>query len=149
MIFTHEIVNRNLHPMMQCAMLMAANMAEQGAEVTVCLTAPKVTETAPRVGNGQDYMSLPGVSPETQIGPMSVHRYVDNPDNRRKGRVGQVYFKVRSITRANGLRPYGWTNLRPSQITGFMVLGVVTPEPTEELATRALGEAATQAPQGA
>lgn len=151
MIGTHEIVNRNLHPMMLCQMLMAANMAEAGAEVTVHLTAPKVTDTAPRVGNGQDYVSLPGLSAETQIGPMTVHRYVDNAKNRREERVGAVYFKVRSVTRANGLQPFGWVNLRPSQITGFAVLGIVTPS-EEEMATRRLAEAAqaeAQAPQGA
>ena len=152
MIGTHEIVNRNLHPMMQAQMLLAANTAEAGAEVTVCVTAPKVTDTPPRIGTasgGQDFLSLPGVGPETHIGPMTVHRYVDNPENRRKERVGGVYFKVRSVTRANGLRPFGWVNLRPEQITGFMVLGVITPS-EEEMATRRLAEAAAaQAPQGA
>lgn len=146
MIYTHELDTPNLHPMVACQFLLALNMAEQGAEVTVCLTAPKVTDTAPRQ-SPQDYLTLPGIAPGTQIGPMTVHRYVDNSENRRLGRVGAVYVKIRSITRANGLRPYGWTNLRPSQITGFMVLGVQTPT-EEQLATRALGEAAAQTPQG-
>ena len=146
MIGTHELtLSRALHPTMQCAFLMALNMIEQGAEVTVCLTAPKATDTPPRIGGGQDYLSLPGVSPDCQIGPMSLHRYVDNPDNRRKERVDQIYVKIRSITRANGLLPHGWTNVRMEQITGFMVLGVRTPS-EEELATRALGEAATAVP---
>ena len=69
-------------------------------------------------------------------------------ENRRLGRVGEVYIKIRSITRGNGLRPYGFTNLRLSQITGFMVTGIVTPS-EETLATRALAQAAAQAPQGA
>jgi hypothetical protein len=151
MIGTHEIVNRNLHPIQACSLLMAANMAEAGAEVTVCMTVPKVTDAAPRQGNGVDFLSLPGIAPDAQIGPMTVHRYVDNAKNRREERVGQVYFKVRSITRANGLRPFGWTNVRPEQITGFMLLGIVTPT-EEQMATRALAEAAAaqaQAPQGA
>lgn len=150
MIGLHEIVNRNLHPMMQAQMLMAALSAEAGAEVTVYLTAPKVTDAPPRIGTasgGQDYLTIPGLTTETHIGPVTVHRYVDNAQNRREERVGRVYFKVRSVTRANGLLPFGWVNLRPEQITGFTVLGIVTPS-EEELAMRALAEAA-QAPQGA
>lgn len=146
MIATHELnFHHSLHPMVRCAVLMAANMAVQGAEVTVCLTAPKVTDTPARK-SPQEFLTLPGVAPDCQIGPMTVHRYVDNSENRRLGRVGRPYFKVRSITRANGLDPYGWTNVRPEQITGFMVLGVVTPT-EEQMATRALAEAA-QTPQG-
>jgi len=147
MIHATEIVNRNLHPMQQAQLLMALNMVEQGASITVCLTAPKVTDTPPRIGDGKDYVSLPGISPETQIGTLSVHRYVDNRENQKLERVGAVYFKVKSITRANGLRPYGFANLRPSQLTGFMVLGIETHEEQEQLATAALAEAAqAQAP---
>ena len=148
MIYTNDIsTDSQLHPLVQLALFNAAVAAEAGHTVTVCLTAPKVTDTAPRIGGGQDYMSLPGVSPETQIGTLSVHRYVDNAGNRKLDRVDGLYFKVKSITRANGLRPYGFANLRPSQLTGFMVLGIETHEEQEQLATAALAEAAqAQAP---
>jgi len=148
MILTQELTTqKTLHPMMQCQLLMAMNMAEAGAEVTVCLTAPKVTDAPPRQ-SPQDYLTVPGISPDTQIGPMTVCRYVDNTDNRRKERVGGVYLKIRSVTRANGLNPYGWTNVRLEQITGFMVLGVVTPT-EEQMAMRALAvAAAAQTPSG-
>lgn len=141
MIFTHELAIGELHPMMQAQLLMAATMVEQGHKVTVCLTAPKVTDAPPRIG-GKDYMTLPGVSSDCQIGPLEVHRYVDNRDNQKLDRVGHVYFKVRSITRANGLRPFGWAGVRPSQITGFMILGIETPEPESESAMTALAQAA-------
>jgi len=146
MIYTNDIsTDSQLHPLVQLALFNAAVAAEAGHTVTVCLTAPKVTDTAPRIGGGQDYMSLPGVSPETQIGTLSVHRYVDNAGNRKLDRVDGLYFKVKSITRANGFRPYGWASIRPSQITGFMQLGVESPEP--EMATAALAQAAqAQAP---
>jgi len=141
MIYANEIdKSSQLHPIMQMAIFNAAVAAEQGHEVWVCLTAPKVTDTPPRQGNGQDYLTLPGVSSATQIGTLSVHRYVDNAENRRLDRVDDLYFKVKSITRANGMRPYGWTNVRPSQITGFMQLGVVSPRPETEMPTRALAE---------
>ena len=145
MIQIHEICNTHLHPTVLAQLIMVANMADMGAEVTVCVMAPKVTD-APARETPQDYLPLPGVSPQCQIGPLSVHRYVDNTENRRLDRVGGVYFKIRSVTRANGLRPYGWTNLRPEQITGFMLLGMRIPS-EEELATRALGEAAQQPQQ--
>jgi len=147
MILTQELkTQKTLHPMVQCQLLMAMNMAEAGAEVTVCLTAPKMTDAEPRQ-SPQDYLTLPGIAPDAQIGPVSVHRYVDNRENQRLDRVGAIYLKVRSITRANGLNPYGWTNVRLEQITGFMVLGVVTPT-EEQMAMRALAQAAAQTPQG-
>jgi hypothetical protein len=155
MIYTHEIVNRNLSPMALGQLFMALNLAEQGATVTVYLTAPKVTETKPRIGGGVDFVSIPGLAPDAQIGTLTVHRYVDNPANRREDRVNAVYFKVKSITRANGFRDHGFTNLRPSQITSFTVLGLDTYKAErqaeaeiEEMATKALAEAASQTPSG-
>ena len=47
----------------------------------------------------------------------------------------------------NGLRPFGFTNLRPEQITGFMVTGIVTPKVEPEMATKALAEAASSTPK--
>jgi len=153
MIHNHEISNRNLHPMMQAQLLMAVNLAEQIGPlpadslngVWVRVTAPKVTDTPARK-EGVDF--LPGFAPGLHFGLMTVNRYVDNPDNRRKDRVNAVYFKIKDFARGNGLKPYGWTNLRPSQLTGFVVTGVMIPEVEAEMATKALAEAASQTPSG-
>jgi len=140
-------IKNTLHPLMQAQLLMAVNMTDQGHKVTVCLTAPKVGPGKPRIGGGHNYITLPGVSSDCQIGPLEVHRYVDNRDNQKRDRVGGIYLKVRSITRANGLLPFGWTGVKPIEITGFAILGIETPEP--KLATQALAEAATaQTPTG-
>lgn len=144
MIYPHELTNKHLSPVMQAQVLMAASMVEQGHKVTVCLTAPKQGISTPRV-SGKDYVGLPGVSSDCQIGPLEVHRYVDNRENQKLDRVNLVHFKVRSITRANGMRPFGWTGVRPSDITGFEILGIESPDP---MATEALAQAAAQTPQG-
>lgn len=144
MIYVHELINRNLNPMEQCALFMALNTAAEGASVTVYLTAPKVTNTAPRIAD-VNYVAIPGLDPSAQIGTLSVKRYVDNADNRRQERVNEVYFKIKSVTRADGFRDHGWANLRPSQITSFKILGVNTARvETEaaEMATVALAKAA-------
>jgi hypothetical protein len=145
MIYPHEITNKHMSPFMRGQLLMAAQSVESGHTLWVHLTAPKQGDTNPRV-SGKDYVGLPGISPDTQIGPMAVHRYVDNRDNQKLDRVNLVYFKVRSITRANGLQPFGWTGVRPADITGFKILGIESPDP---MATEALGQAAAaQTPQG-
>jgi hypothetical protein len=147
MIYKHELkAAKGLHPLMRAQLLLAAISIEAGAIVHVHATAPKVTDTPARVGGGQDFLTIPGISPDAQIGPMTLHRYVDNADNRRQDRVNEIYLKIRSITRANGFDPFGFTNLRLSQLTGFVVVGVETPEP--EMATAALAQAAqAQAPK--
>lgn len=137
MIYPHEVANKDLPPFVQAQVLMAATMVEQGHAVQVCLTAPKKGDTPPRVG-GRDYIALPGVSSDCQMGPLEIHRYVDNRDNQKLDRVNAVYFKVRSITRANGFRPFGWAGVRPADITGFVILGIESPDP---MATEALAQA--------
>jgi hypothetical protein len=145
MIRIQDIVNSHLHPMQHAQLVMAVNMAEAGAEVWVSLTAPKTGDSKPRVA-GKDYVALPGISPQAQIGTLHVDRYVDNPSNRRIGRAGQIKLLVNSITRANGRDPKRPTGVRVMDITSFAILGFYTPE--TEMATEALGRAA-QAPQGA
>ena len=155
MIGTHELnFNKTLHPMMRSQMAQAANLAQvvpprKGSMegVWVQVNAPKVTDTPARQ-SPRDFVALPGFAPDAHFGILSVERYVDNPDNRRKDRVGEVYFKIRDFTRGNGMDPYGFTNLRPEQITGFVIRAFVTPS-EEVMATRALAEAAAaQTPQG-
>ena len=134
MIYAHELTNRNLHPMVQATLLMAANMIEQGAEVTVCLTAPKVTDTAPRIGGGQDYLTLPGIAPDAQIGPMTVHRYVDNPENRREVLLGLTDAGRRLVRRV--------TAARRSEITRIVAAMPETRRDELVMAMRAFAEAA-------
>lgn len=144
MIYTQDLTTRGLTPMMQAELLLCCLAVEAGARVTVKVTVPKVTEAKPRIG-GKDFVET-GLPSDLHIGPLEVHRYVDNRDNQKLDRVGAVYLKVRSITRANGLRDFGWVTMRPSDLTSFVRLGISTPDP--ELATKALAEAANQTPSG-
>lgn len=124
----HEIKNPHLSPMQAAALLMAMNSALlDTGDVYVSLTYPKQTETKPRVA-GKDYPVMPGVSPDAQMGKLSVHRRVDNKRNRKLGVVGEVYCKVASYTRGDGQKPVGFTNVRPNDVTGFAVTGFVPRE---------------------
>lgn len=124
MIQQHEVKTPNLDTMGRFALLSAANAAAAGAaEVTVSVTYDKQTDTKPRIA-GEDYVEMPGVGSEVQTGTLMVRRRVDNPFNRRKGVAGQVYFKIKSVTRANGEEAFGYTNVRPEGLTGFVILGI-------------------------
>lgn len=116
----------------QNAVLMTAinTVDDNLAILTVSMTYRKQTKTKPRIAS-EDYVAMPGVSFEAQTGTLSVHRKVNNPANRRKGVVGQIYLKVKSVTRANGVESFGWTNVRPEGITAFVVLGTKLIEPAE------------------
>jgi hypothetical protein len=112
-------------------LLTAINTVDDGlAILTVSMTYRKQTKTKPRIAS-EDYVAMPGVTMEAQTGTLSVHRKVNNPANRRKGVVGQVYLKVKSVTRANGVEAFGWTNVRPEGITAFVVLGTKLIEPAQ------------------
>ncbi len=63
------------------------------------------------------------MDPRVQLGTLSVHFRVDNKVNQKAGTVGDLYVKVCSLTRGNGVRPYGFTALRPEGIEEFTVLG--------------------------
>jgi len=124
MIQPYEIKAPHLDPMARTALFTAANLVAAGlAEVTVSLTYSKQTETRPRLA-GEDYVSLPGVSAQAQTGTLEVLRRVANKANTREGTVGDVYFRVKSMTRADGVEPFGFANIRPEGITAFVVLGV-------------------------
>ena len=132
MIQQHEINTPHLDPMSKAALVTAANAVAEGmAEVTVSMTYTKQTKTRARMA-GEDYVAMPGVSYEAQTGTLMVHRRVDNKANRRKGVVGQVYFKIKSTTRADGEQAFGYTNVRPEGITAFVVLGVQPITPSVE-----------------
>jgi len=113
-------------------LLLSVLACEAGATVTVALRARKATDTTPRIA-GSDYVDV-GLPRDLHIGQLSVHRYVDSAENRRKDRVGRIYLKIRSVLRADGLTPYGWVNVRIEEITSFSILGVEEPEaPPEEI----------------
>jgi hypothetical protein len=124
MIQLHDLNTPNLNQLERAALLTASNAVEQGfAHVTVSLTYRKQTDTKARIA-GENYVKMPGVSHEAQTGLLAVERYVDNKVNRKLGRVGKVYLRVKSVTRADGANPTGFTHIRPEGITGFVVLGV-------------------------
>jgi hypothetical protein len=134
MIHQHNINPPHLDQATKAALVTAANSVLSGAaKVTVSMTYRKQTKTRARIA-GEDYVAMPGVSMEAQTGSLMVHRRVDNKANRRKGVVGEVYFKIKSVTRADGVESFGYTNVRPEGITGFVVLGVqaITPEPSRQ-----------------
>ena len=112
------------------ALLTTVNAVAMGlgsATVSVCYN--KQTKTKARIA-GEDYVAMPGVTPEAQTGTISVHRRANNRANQRKGVVGQVYLKIKSVTRANGQEAFGYTNVRPEGLTAFVVLGF-TPAPQQ------------------
>jgi len=131
MIKQNELNTPNLNPAQASELLTAANASSEGlAVITVSMTYRKQTKTKARIA-GEDYVGMPGVSFESQTGTLSVHRKVDNPANRRKGVVGEVYLKIKSVTRADGVESFGWTNVRPEGITAFVVLGTKLIVPSE------------------
>jgi len=131
MINQNELNTPHLDAASAAALLTAANAAaERLAEVTVSLTYRKQTDTPARIA-GEDYVAIPGISFEAQTGTLSAHRKANNPANRRKDVVGEVYLKIKSITRANGVESFGYTNVWPEGITAFTVLGIkaLAPDP--------------------
>ena len=105
-------------------LLSIATVLQGNGVVTVALTYDKQTDTRARIA-GKDYVGMPGVSNKAQIGKLSVFRYVNNAANRKLGRVGDIYLKVETSTRADGTTPVGYANLRPEGVTAFKILGFV------------------------
>jgi hypothetical protein len=119
-----ELSTPSLPPVVAAALFTAANATISCGKVAhVSMTYSKQTKTKARIA-GEDYVGMPGVSFETQIGTLSVYRRVDNKVNRRKGVAGLVYFKVKTTTRGDGVQPYGYANIRPEGITGFALFGL-------------------------
>ena len=126
MIQHNEISMTGLDPVTRGTILTVANAVLAGvAEVMVSLTYRKQTKTRARVA-GKDYVALPGVSCEAQTGTLTVHRRTDNAANRKAGTVGQVYFKIESMTRSDGSVGFGYTNVRPEEIMAFVILSFKT-----------------------
>jgi hypothetical protein len=142
MILTHELDAVRIHPTLKALLFMAANLVEQGATVTVSLSAPKVTDAPARRPDVDFVPASESLPRDLHVGALEVHRYVDNPKNRREDRVGHLFFKVRDVLRADGFRPFGWVSVRPADITSFKVLGFYTPKPEAEMTTVALAPAA-------
>lgn len=126
----HQIKTPHLSLLERQALLMSMTSVLAGlGDVFVSLTYNKQTETRPRIA-GKDYVAMPGVRHEAQIGKLVVCQYVDNPANRRLNRVGKFYLKVETMTRADGTTPHGYANMRPEGITAFALTGFVpSPNP--------------------
>lgn len=123
MIKPKEISTPHLDLPSKAALMTAINVVDAGLmEVTVSMTYRKQTRTRKRLA-GEDYVGMPGVTMASQIGILRVLRRVNSERNRRAGVAGKVYFRVVSCTRANGVDPAGFTNIRPEGITAFVVLG--------------------------
>lgn len=128
---TNTITTPHLDAAQNAELVTAINTIDaELAILTVSMTYRKQTKTKARIAS-EDYVAMPGVSMESQTGTMSVHRKVDNKANQRKGVVGEVYLKIKSVTRANGVEAFGWTNVRPEGITAFVVLGTKLIEPAQ------------------
>ena len=139
-ILPQELNAPNLSPAEQQALLTTANAVGMGlGYATVSATYRKQTKTKARIA-GEDYVAMPGVTMESQTGTMTVWRRVDNKANRRKGVVGQVYFKIKSVTRADGVESFGYTNVRPEGLTAFVVLGFKERDLEAEAAAKAEDE---------
>jgi len=119
----NDVKTPHLQPRARAQFLMAALATlSGGARVTVAITYDNQTNSKRRVAE-QDFVSIPGVDPHVQIGTLSANRRVDNKVNQKAGTVGQLYVTVKSVTRGNGVRPYGFTTLLPEGIKEFSVLG--------------------------
>ena len=128
---TNTITTPHLDAVQNAELMTAINTVDDGlAIITVSMTYRKQTKTRARLA-GEDYVAMPGVTMEAQTGTLSVHRKVDNKANKRKGVVGEVYLKIKSVTRANGVESFGWTNVRPEGITAFVILGTKLIEPAQ------------------
>lgn len=139
MIYMHELNTPNLSFDQQAKLAALLSMVSGGyAKIQLSLTYTKQTETKRRIA-GQHYQALPGVSFESQIGEVTVHRHVDNPENRRKQRVGRVYLRVKSITRMpiNGqMGEVGYTNIRPEGIMAYAVTAYALTQPQQQAVTQ-------------
>lgn len=119
----HEISTPHLSPAQRAVLVTAIAAAEQGLEVRIALTYSKQTSARPRIA-GEDYLALPGVSPEAQMGVLRVKRYTASKANVRSGKAGKIYLLVESLTRGDGLKPVGYTAMRPEGIKEFTVVAV-------------------------
>ena len=121
----NSVKTPNLSPRARAQFLMAVlNTLSGGVVVTVAITYDNQTDGKRRIA-GEDFQAIPGVDPRVQLGTLSAHFRVDNQVNQRAGTVGELYVKVCSLTRGNGVRPYGYTALRPEGIEEFNVLGFI------------------------
>jgi len=123
-VFPQDLNTPKLSILEKQALLVTLNAVGAGmGEAHVAMTYNKQTKAPPRLP-GEDYVAMPGVSPEAQHGVItSVFRLTNNAENRRKGRVGAVRFRVRSATRADGVEAAGWTTMIPDGLTSFVVTG--------------------------
>lgn len=101
---------------------------EQGLKFHVSFRYSKQTTSPQRIA-GMDYVESPGVAMDAVQGPMTVKFYTDNPENRRKGRVGKPYLHVCNVFRADGINPFGHESVRIEAIREFRLVGTTVPSP--------------------
>jgi hypothetical protein len=120
----NELHTPKLPPQQKGVLLTTLNAVEAGTGLaTVHMTYRKQTKSKPRLA-GEDYVAMPGITPEVQIGQItSVFRLKDNPKNRKAGTVGHVRFRLASMSRADGVNPTGFTTVIPAGITSFALTG--------------------------
>lgn len=120
----NELDTPSLPAQQKAVLLTTLNAVEAGTGVaTVHMTYRKQTNSKPRIA-GEDYVAMPGITPEVQIGQItSVFRLKDNAKNRREGKVGAVRFRLASMSRADGVTPTGFTTVIPSGIRSFAMTG--------------------------
>ena len=102
-----ELLTPHLGQVERAALLLALNSVILGiGKVTVSLTYTKQTATRKRIA-GRDYVAMPGVDKGAFIGDLTLVA-------RNKAK-GHVFFYVPSLTRADGSRAWGPTNLLPPE----------------------------------
>ena len=121
----NEIKTPNLNLFERQALLMSLAVIQGGGAVWASVTYDCQTENERRIA-GEDFVAMPGVSLDAQLGRLRVERRVDNAENRRLGVVGVPYLKIESYTRGNGVDPTGYTNMRPEGLTAFAITGFRT-----------------------
>lgn len=112
-------LTRSLSPLELERLRGALNATIDGQTVVVSFLYKNQTKAKRRVP-GLDYQALPGVDYDAMFGTIhGVFRYVNNAANRRKGRVGQVYFGLNTQTRLDLEGRAQPTSFRPAGMRFF------------------------------
>lgn len=104
----------NLKPVERTLLLFVINDVRQGAHVVWArVKYDKVTDADPRIA-GADYLA------DDEDGKGHLVRIVGAPENRD----GDLYLKTQDFSRADGEKPWAWTNLKPRGLLSFELRGV-------------------------
>jgi len=110
-----EIRNDRLTLQERQMLVLSLNTVLAGmGEVTVGFTYDKQTNTPPRIA-GEDYVALPGVDCKVQLGQIvKVFRTQTE---------GALRFTIKSLSRADGHSPTGFTTIIPKGLRSFAITG--------------------------